>query len=211
MKLDYFPTHGRAHAIRMLLSHCKVEYEDFHHNRKTFLEVKENYTYGQVPVLHLDDGTQLAQTGAIIRYIARVWGDENMYPTHSAELTYKIDKCMDECGDLGKEIAKFNYPYHPEIKNKDDHFLTFITKTFPAYLKELDGKFGDNKYLLGNEMTLADIVVASTFIKVVYNDEYENCDILQCVVNKSPKTLQWITMMLSIFKDFTENMVKCGF
>lgn len=35
-------------------------------------KTSRKYTYGQVPALFLDDGTQLCQTQAILRYIAKV-------------------------------------------------------------------------------------------------------------------------------------------
>ena len=55
--LEYFPLHGRAISIRLLLHLCEVDYEDCHLNQENFEYDKEKYPYGQVPVLTLKDGT----------------------------------------------------------------------------------------------------------------------------------------------------------
>ena len=60
MKLEYFGLHGRAQMIRMALNHCNVEFEDAHLTFPEFGAKKAEYEYGQVPVLHLNDGTTLS-------------------------------------------------------------------------------------------------------------------------------------------------------
>ena len=76
MKLYYFDSYGRAEAIRMFFWHAKVEYEDIRLTKEQFAEHKAagKFEYGQVPMLELDDGTQLTQTNAIMRYVSEVYG-----------------------------------------------------------------------------------------------------------------------------------------
>jgi len=76
MKLYYFDIYGRAEGIRMLLDCAKVEFEDVRMNKEQIEEMKAacKLEYGQVPMLELDDGTQLTQTGAIMRYLASTHG-----------------------------------------------------------------------------------------------------------------------------------------
>ena len=57
------------------------------------------------------------------------------------------------------------------------------------------------RYLCSDSMTIADIAVASLFFRLVYNDSYENCHIMQAVVNKYPKVVAWMEVMK---KDFEE-------
>ena len=61
MKLEYFPLHGRAIMIRMALAYCDVEFEDSQISFPEFGQKKAagEYQYGQLPVMYLDDGTQL--------------------------------------------------------------------------------------------------------------------------------------------------------
>ena len=59
MKLEYFGIHGRAAMIRMALDYTGTEYEDNKLTPETFGANKQSgaYTWGQVPVMYLDDGT----------------------------------------------------------------------------------------------------------------------------------------------------------
>ena len=71
-----------------------------------------------------------------------------------------------------------------------------------AFLEARLDKFG-GPFLLGEELTLADIFVAShIFFRGIYNDMYENCHILQAVVNQNPKVKAWNEKMLDIFGDY---------
>ena len=131
---------------------------------------------------------------------------EHLYPTPSEpELAYEIDVLCDTLEEFNQMCIKFLVPVHPEYKNRDEHFTKFITKGFPAYLKMLDEKLKENgghKYLLSDEMTLADIIVGSYFLKLCYNDMYDNQHICQAVLSKFPKVNEWAERIGSDFGDF---------
>ena len=61
MKLEYFGAHGRALMIRMTLAYGNVQFEDVHLTMEEFGANKAagKYSGGQVPVLFMDDGSQL--------------------------------------------------------------------------------------------------------------------------------------------------------
>mgnify|MGYP006110567115 CR=1 FL=1 len=68
MKIVYFDVYGRGEPIRMLLTHAKVAFED---ERLTFEEFKTQkeagkFENGQLPVVFMDDGTQLTQSKALL-------------------------------------------------------------------------------------------------------------------------------------------------
>ena len=88
MKLEYFPLHGRAMMIRLLLNYCNVQFEDKMVSHQEFGENKAKGVYkaGQVPVFYTDDDIQLCQTKAIARYIAKV------HPGKNGEVLYKGDE-----------------------------------------------------------------------------------------------------------------------
>lgn len=56
MKLYYFDIYARAEAIRMLLNHAKVEFEDVRLAKEDFAKLKEEgkFEFGQVPALEHD-------------------------------------------------------------------------------------------------------------------------------------------------------------
>ncbi len=83
IKLYYFDIYGRAEAIRMLLHHAKVEFEDVRINGETLGEMKAagQLEFGQVPMLE-HDGKHLVQSWSILRYIGKLHG---YYPDNAEE------------------------------------------------------------------------------------------------------------------------------
>ena len=74
MKLEYFGVHGRGLQIKFVLLYAKYcMWKDCPMTNEEFGKAKmSGYSkYGQVPILTLGDGTQLYQTCAIMRYIAK--------------------------------------------------------------------------------------------------------------------------------------------
>ena len=83
--LHYFDIYGRAEAIRFLLTHAKVEFEDVLVSREQLVEYKASglAEFGQLPVLERD-GHKLAQSWSILRYLGTQLG---YYPA-DAESAY---------------------------------------------------------------------------------------------------------------------------
>ena len=174
MKFEYFGAHGRGMMIRMTLDYCQVAYEDDTMDMGEWMKRKAtgNYTWNQVPCLTTDDGTQLVQSNAIMRYIGKSFkgkNGENLYPCHEdPELTWEIDNLMETMEDMVGGINKFMVPFIPAYKEKDLHFTTFILETFPKFLATLEASIEKNggSYLLGNNVTLADIACMQPFNKL---------------------------------------------
>ena len=61
MKLTYFGIPGRAEASRLMLGVKKVPFTDAKVTREQWPEVKKRTKFGQLPILELEDGRQLAQ------------------------------------------------------------------------------------------------------------------------------------------------------
>ena len=64
MILEYFDVHGRGLAIRLIKEYTGAQFEDKKVDFADFGARKAQgaYKYGQVPVMYLEDGTQIAQT-----------------------------------------------------------------------------------------------------------------------------------------------------
>ena len=75
-KLYYFDLGGRAEAIRMLLHHAKVQFEDVRLTFPEFGQMKAEgkFPAGQVPVYVDDNGTMYNQTKAILSGLAAQHG-----------------------------------------------------------------------------------------------------------------------------------------
>ena len=86
----------------------------------------------------MEDGTQLAQSTAILRYLAKMYkgpNEEVLYPPNSdPTLLYDTEMRIQAEQDLWAATVNFMIPLVPGYKNKDDHFVNFIINVFPKYL-----------------------------------------------------------------------------
>ena len=84
----YFPSPGRAEAIRIALSLAGADWEDVSIDGASFQAMKEDgqLPWGMVPVLQTPDGT-IAESSAILRYAGRLGGlvPEDQYQSAKAD------------------------------------------------------------------------------------------------------------------------------
>ena len=73
-KLIYFPLYGRAEAIRMLLNHANVKFEEENITFPDWPARKSEFPAGQLPIWIDDDGCQLNQSIALLNALARHHG-----------------------------------------------------------------------------------------------------------------------------------------
>ena len=59
-KIHYFENYGKAEMSRMALHYCGVAFENVTHAGEDWVAYKPTTEFGQMPILELDDGTQLA-------------------------------------------------------------------------------------------------------------------------------------------------------
>ena len=207
MKFEYFGGHGRGLPIRLMFDHTKTDYEDVQIDFPTFGASKAagKYKFGQVPMLTTDDGKQMFQTCAILRYLGKTLGDGSMYPAFDDALTtYRIDEILAELDDFINVYNKFFLPIVPAYKNKDEHFTKFITSEFDAYLAKLEERLtkSSGKYLFGDKLTIADFSTLNFFFKLSHNELYEHNLILKVILGKYPKSNAYVEDCFSLFKEY---------
>jgi glutathione S-transferase len=71
--LYYFPTRGKAEAIRLLFHYKGIPFEDVRLSDQEWVSKKSSVPFGQLPVL-VEDGKQIAQSWAIMRHLAHKFG-----------------------------------------------------------------------------------------------------------------------------------------
>ena len=108
MKLIYFDIPGKAEAIRLCAAVGNVAMEDVRISRDDFAAMKESgrLPYGQVPALELDDGQVLAQSSAILRYVATLGG---LHPASDPLAAAQIDSIVSEEEDMFCGISVSRY------------------------------------------------------------------------------------------------------
>ena len=73
VKLVYFDLEGRGELIRLLLHAGNIDFEDFRFGFADWPKLKPTTPFGSVPVLFWD-GEEMAQTMAMVRFVARKVG-----------------------------------------------------------------------------------------------------------------------------------------
>lgn len=153
-KLHYFNARGRMESIRWLLAAAGVEFEEQFLASPEDLEKLRNdgsLMFQQVPMVEID-GMKLAQTRAILNYIAAKY---NLYGKDIKERAL-IDMYSEGMADLNEMIL--HLPLCPPDQ-KDAKMTQVRERTtnryFPAFEKVL--KSHGQHYLVGNRLSKADI------------------------------------------------------
>ncbi|VDP05095.1 unnamed protein product [Heligmosomoides polygyrus] len=130
-KLTYFDGRGTAEIIRQVFAVAKQEFTDVRFSHEEWPKHKAEMPFGQLPVLEVD-GKQLAQSFAIVRFLARKFG--------LAGKTAFDEALVDSMAD--------------QIKD-------FITEIRPFAKVALGFEKGDLvRYLVGDSLTWADLYLA---------------------------------------------------
>ena len=157
-KLIYFPIGGRAAPLRNAFKLGKIEFEDVHVTFDEFKAAKAagEYTFGAVPVLILDDGTQVTQSNAILNWIGRQAG---LIPSDAKEALF-VDEVVCSIEDSYNLIG-------PTIREQDEEKKMAMRKALVAEdgsltkwlqgLSKLAERNGNNGYFVGSTGTIADL------------------------------------------------------
>ena len=146
----------RAEVSRLALHLGGVEFENLHPTWREFRDIKDDGSlpFGQLPILKVD-GVTIAQTGAIARFCGKLSGH---YPDDALEAA-QVDQFIDAATDITTKISPTMRIKDPEAKLAARRELAegTLPKWF-GYLEALAGK-GENGYLVGNSLTIADLAI----------------------------------------------------
>lgn len=157
--LTYYPVPGKGELIRMMLSHHQVNYEEGY---KGYHE-RESYEFGQIPVLDID-GRRLAQTKAILDYLSKKYG---LFPS-SPPLFIKVKFLADVFGEMRQALK--DYVIHAQ--DRKTTVPLFFNRVVPGVLqilKETLEANGSKEYLVGTELTVADLLFCEFIFETVIN------------------------------------------
>ena len=157
-KVHYFDGYGRAEALRMLLTHAKVAFENVFYGEgaNSWPEAKATgkFEFGQLPVLEGPSGNLYAQSAATLRYLGIKYG---YYPVSDAELAWRIDSTLDSQEDVVQ--AYYKHAFNPNEEAKNEGLKNFYANVLPGWFKVLDKRIQANaphKYIVGDKITIAD-------------------------------------------------------
>ncbi|RON51006.1 glutathione S-transferase family protein [Pseudomonas frederiksbergensis] len=160
IKLYNFPRSGHAHRAELMLSLLQlptelilVDLANGAHKQPEFLALNP---FGQVPVLD-DQGVVLADSNAILMYLAQKYGNGRWLPTDPVGAA-KVQRWLSvAAGQIAfgparaRLITVFGASYNAEEVIARSHDL----------LKVMDQELAHSEYLVGNEPTIADVAAYS--------------------------------------------------
>ena len=175
-KVHYFEIYGRAEAIRMVLTHAEVAFEDvfYGEGRINWAETKASgkFEFGQLPVLEGPSCILYAQSNATLRYLGIKYG---YYPQNDAELAWRIDSTLDSYEDVFQAYYKAAFASSEEAKAEG--FKNYYENALPNWFKVLEKRIKDNgskKYIAGEKISIADFSLGAWAYNTYLNEQNAN-------------------------------------
>ncbi len=176
MKLYETRLAPNARRVRMFLAEKQIDIDcieiDLKGGGNLTEEFKSKNPFAKVPVLELDDGTIISESVAICRYF------EEIQPKPQLMGDSPLDKAQIEMWQRRAELG-FLFPVAMAFQHCSGFFEDRMTprkswgedniKNALGYLKFIDKHLSKNKYLSGENFSIADITMLTTldFAKVV--------------------------------------------
>jgi len=196
--LNYFNGRGLAETARWMLAEGKVDYVDQRCEQKDWkadATMRSKTPFSQLPVLTLPNGVQIAQSGAIERYLARHC---KLYGANDEE-SAKIDMVIEGLQDTMKGmIAIRQLKDENEKKAKGEAWYADATEGWPRWGAQLNAllKANGGTWFVGKTMTYADIKAGYTLGYIGANpkafDSFPELAALVKRVTESPQIAAWI-------------------
>jgi glutathione S-transferase len=106
---------------------------------------------GYVPLLVLDDGSQLREGPAIVQYIADQVPEKNLAPANGSYARYKLQEWLNF---IGTELHRGFSPLFNPATPAD--YKPMVIARLGERLKFTDGELAGKQYLMGETFTVAD-------------------------------------------------------
>ncbi|CEL96819.1 unnamed protein product [Vitrella brassicaformis CCMP3155] len=198
-RLFYFHARGRAEIIRLIFAQAEVEYDDVRfreppHAMEDFERLKGEgeLPFDQVPILEVD-GMVLAQSQAIVRYIARKHG--LMGGTELDNAFADMVACGTE--DLRQKFTQMIFAKTEQ--EREQQLQTFSKEVLPRWARYFENllcqRGGD--WFLGSRLTYADLAVYDMMSTITWRlpeafGPFESLRAHGARVEKLPNIAHWL-------------------
>jgi len=175
LKLHYFPIAGAAEPVRIALHCASIPFVDVPIVYKDWPTTKTTFKYAQVPEITLpNDGGVFTQSGAMLRLAGEADLEGKLYPASDMKKRYKIEEILGLVDDLRRAWTPalymsmrpetFGYPSdwakdekEAKVKELRSAFMESQFPRFMGYFADLIKESGGDKFLAGEDLTIADI------------------------------------------------------
>jgi len=157
MKLyDYLPS-GNSYKVRLILSYLGVPYEHVPINiingESQTSSFKSKNPAGQIPLLELSDGRSIAESNAIIYFLAE---GTPYWPSNAFDQAKCLQWMFFEQYKHEPSIAVARFIHHYAMETREQE-LPVLTKKGYLALDVMEEHLADNLWFVGGGPTIADI------------------------------------------------------
>ena len=159
MKLyDYLPS-GNSYKVRLMLSYLKLPYEwvnlDIIHGETQTQAYKSKNPVGQIPLLELSDGRRIAESNAILFFLAE---GTPYWPSNAFDQAKCLQWMFFEQykHEPSIAVARFIHNYFP--KERADELPDLMEKGAIA-LSIMEDHLAENLWFVGGGRSIADIAL----------------------------------------------------
>ena len=138
LKLVYFKMRALAEAPQLLLNYCKINYEyimSWDHFDDEWSNVKPKLAFKQLPMMEVEDGTQICQSIAILQYIENLGGLKISDPLMAAEAMAVLQSAQELFVPLNPTV---NFAVGQDFNNKRDSMRVNLESRFSDLARYLD-------------------------------------------------------------------------
>jgi prostaglandin-H2 D-isomerase / glutathione transferase len=158
--LYYLPLRARAEPIRLTLAYGEVRYEDVTVSVQDWSTLKHDRAvapFGQLPVIRLESGEVIAQSGAIIRLAAKLAG---IYPENPVEAA-RADMIYEFAQELNMVNPILNF--WPISSEQWQTSYTQFFEALPRHLTTCESLLGEKAFYGGNSPHYGDFAIFHIF------------------------------------------------
>ena len=127
-----------AEAPQLLLNYCKINYEyimSWDHFDDEWSNVKPKLAFKQLPMMEVEDGTQICQSIAVLQYIENLGGLKISNPVKAAEATAVLQSAQELFAPLNPTV---NFAVGQDFNNKRDSMRVNLESRFSDLARYLD-------------------------------------------------------------------------
>lgn len=127
-----------AEAPQLLLNYCGINYEyimSWDHFDDEWSNVKPKLAFKQLPMMEVEDGTQICQSIAILQYIENLGGLKISNPVKAAEATAVLQSAQELFAPLNPTV---NFAVGQDFNNKRDSMRVNLESRFSDLARYLD-------------------------------------------------------------------------
>ena len=127
-----------AEAPQLLLNYCGINYEyimSWDHFDDEWSNVKPKLAFKQLPMMEVEDGTQICQSIAVLQYIENLGGLKISNPVKAAEATAVLQSAQELFAPLNPTV---NFAVGQDFNNKRDSMRVNLESRFSDLARYLD-------------------------------------------------------------------------